>query len=306
MSKERDFRDEIYSQPNTHKFLKAVVADGVIGRVTKNGEVSPRDLNVTGTYLASPATLEEISDIYPSFNTKQRTGQIVRSTVRRFWENCSQETQERFPWDEIDLTKPRTLKARQRIAVARGVESCEIRKLIEEECGTEEILKKTGITKRGLITARYRLREEGIRIPYINAPPKRFEEFAGKLEEATDTNTVQQLLDKVTPGFYQRDFRQENRLLVSIREVARRFHYINSDTPLFVVVLKEKGIPAGIAERTVKSGLRKGLVQRCYFIHRQHLYLAREILDQNPLFDQYKTGFNLQRRPFVFPGKKLS
>jgi len=289
MEKERGSREEIYTQPNTHRFLEAVIAEGVIGRVTKNGDVSPRDLNVTGTYLASPTTLGEIANIYPSFNTKQRTGQIVRGTARRFWENCSQETQDRFPWDEIDLVKPLTLKTRRRISVARGVESREIQKLLEEGCSVGEILEKTGITRRGLITARCRLRKNGINVPCINTPPKKFGEFAEKLEEAMDIDTVQRLLNEVTLGFYQRDFRQkENRLLVSIREVAHGFHYINSDTPLLVVVLKEKDIPVGIIETTIKSGQAKRRVQRRYFIHRQHLDLAREILDQNFSLDEYR------------------
>ena len=73
MSKEHSPQGEIYAQPNTHEFLKAVIADGAIKRVLESGDVSPRDLNITGTYLASPATLEKISDIYPSFKTKQRT-----------------------------------------------------------------------------------------------------------------------------------------------------------------------------------------------------------------------------------------
>lgn len=294
MSKEHSPQGEIYAQLNTYEFLKAVIADGAIGRVTKSGDVSPRDLNVTGIYLVSPATLEEISNIYPSFNTKQRTWQIVRSTTKKFWENCSQETQEKFPWDEIDFAKPRTLKTRQRMSAVRGGKSYEVARLLGEGYDIKKILEETGITKRQIATARRVLREqEGqkIEVPFIKAktPTENLEEFARELEEATDTNTIRQLLNEVTPGFYQWDFQRENRLLIPIRKVAREFfRYSNSDTHLFAAALKEKGIPIGIIQQIIKSGPRKGLIQRRYFIHHQHLSLAREILDQNSFLAQYK------------------
>ena len=297
MGKEQEPQSKIYAQPETHQFLKAAIADGVVDRVLENKDVRlrVRNLNITGTYFASPARYQDISNIYPDFSSRERARKIVKATTRKLWENCSPEIQERFPWEKMKLGKPLSVKARQKASEKLGGRSYQVAQLVEKGYSPREILEKTGITNDELAQVRLILKNWGVDLPYLFDKEK-YKKFARKLEEAPDSDTVQQLLDKVTLSFYRGDGQQEKRALIPIKEVIGEYHYRMSDYHLFVESLKRGGIPTGKVEWTIKSGPSKDEVLRYFFIARHHLTWAREILNQDTSLAHYK---NL---PTVLPG----
>lgn len=112
---------------NTLAFLKAAIAEGAH---LKKPDQTPEDAwvrqkNIIGTYFGSPATLEEIGRIYRG--TRTMVKDTEKRGMRNLWGNCSSETQELFPFQQLALIKPRSQKSRERTSRSKGGVSITIR-----------------------------------------------------------------------------------------------------------------------------------------------------------------------------------
>lgn len=257
MNREREWQP-IYAHPETHKLLKAAIADGAVEPTAR--EVGPRDFNIHGTYFISHANHQDIAGRYPDFNSRERSRQIVKRVFSILHSHCTKETQERFPLNDLKIGKPYYRHSRLYNRVAE---------LLQEGEDVKKIKTRLGLSNQQLVNARESLKNFGLELPYITHS---WPELAGVIgSPESNDEQIQEALDRVGSGFHSNYISGENPILTSVSKVAKMagYHFFVKKTSVFVESLKKAKIP----RRTILSQQKKE--QKVYsanyhFIAAQH------------------------------------
>lgn len=255
-----------------------------------------RNFIATWAFMTTNMTLKEIGELCGGI-TKQGVEQIVKGFIRLVWERSSSQLQKNYPWEEINFRRPVSLVQTIRSSERREGEKGVLRRVVGLiEGGVEdphELLRQADISSLRLGLARRRLARHGIEIRYIKTPYKN-KKLARELQVAPGDEEISNLLHSAGIRFYLEYSRGKDALVIPLKRVASDFYYKADNTNLFADALEEEGIPVGIVERVVKSGTQAGKVQRYYFIARQHLDRAREILKGNSKLEIFKESLTRQ------------
>ncbi len=266
MNRER-IRWPIYAHPETHKFLKAAIANGAVEPTAR--EVGPRDFNIHGTYFISPATHQDIAGRYPDFNSREQSRQIVYRVFSTLHSHCTKEIQERFPLHELETRKSRLHRRTYRIG-----------QLLQEGENVGEIKTRLGLSSEQLIGPRKNLKKFGLELPYL---AHSWPELASVLgSPSSNDEQIQEALNHVSYSFYSKHASGESPILTSVSKVARMagYHFSANKTSVFVESLEKAKIPRRSMAIQLKKEQNVYLLNH-YFITAQHSERAVMALEED-------------------------
>lgn len=238
-----------YYQTKTHEFLRAalrerafVIPDSLSG--TRREGVLTREHNLIFDYYFSDATQTELGAIYGGI-THHAIQLPIRRGARRVWESCSPELQQTFPWEDLSLTKPVSLRTREEHSRASGGRMIRIREQIAQgETNLGQIATNLGMTIHDLSTTRGQLRDWGAILPKERVS---YSEFKEKVDSEEDNDKLQGYLDELPEislaGYVRRkgENPQSPFLLLGLLLRQQGLHFRSLDP--FIKIVKDAHLP---------------------------------------------------------------
>lgn len=267
----------------TRDFLLEAVSLGVHSDTPKylTPERWAGNLFLTARWCLGEQNNEELGARYGI--SRQAVHQRVSKTVAHLWRMSSPDVRERYPLEALSVSKD---YAGLRVTHLRD----EIHELQESGMEADAVLESLEMDAATLSRRRSYARKRGIEIPTLFIKSK-YESaaLARSIRQSDDPEELQKIFDReVSYYFYQRDRKLESPVLMSIKEVAGRLFQSNRDVGLVAQVLKERGVPVGVVEWQVKSGVQQGNTQRYFFIPRHFLEEAQSVLDKDDRLNPFR------------------
>ncbi len=275
------------------EFLRTAISDGAVSRLREKarektgGQLArlTRNLNITATYLGSPASLDEVAQIYEAdFSSRERCRQIIVKTLERIYTESSPHVQNQFPKEELNsVRKPLNSDTRFHKMIQRGGRAKELYELLQQRVPVEEIIENGDFNIAKIGYYRIQLNLAGVEVPRIR---KNQRQFIAELKKATDKDEIRELLAEVDESVYSSLRHRKDDVLIPLSRIvhvaSREFHYLAD-------ILREEDIPFAEIKHVVKSGPQKG--ESSYFlIHFQHKDLVSELLKENMEMDHLQKG----------------
>jgi hypothetical protein len=276
MSKEKP----VYASAVTHEFLKEIIADSnkpILGMAKKD----IRGLNMTGVYFGSRASHWEIGVTYGGI-TGERVRQIVERTMKNLWHLSSENTKRQFPLDSIQLRKPFDKEIRKRISKGRGGGvAARALDLLEEGKTPEEILEELNLPVHKASELKGLMRRWGHEVPRLTRDNR---DLSRQLQKARADEEIKEIFSRIGTSFRQNQVGPEpERLLFAVKNLTDNLYVSNQGIELVVLSLRNAGVPVG----EVVSGRRDATY---YFIAKQHLSRAREVLLNDETLDRFRSN----------------
>lgn len=281
-------------ESRTGQFLQAALEDKAHLRIPITPKGKPvheapwsRQKNAIGAYYGSEAVLKDVSRLILGLEGHgiERARQVLKTGMFNLWNNSSEETKEKFPWESFPLDKPLPVTLRTRDSLKHGGLSAGIAMLSKNSVIDYREAKEAGFSSSQITRARQTLKEWGFRVEYSYSGyddyPQLEKRIAEELEKEfaqQDQKRLQTLLDQVTYYFHQSrpDF------FVSLSRVAREaaIHFDpKKDYPVLVNVLKQAQIPTTRILYEFNSNGQKGK-HHYYIIYSMHREEAANALKE--------------------------
>ncbi|MBI3485580.1 hypothetical protein HY025_01400 [Candidatus Daviesbacteria bacterium] len=283
---------QIFAHFETRTFLKLACAEGA-HLIEPSNPNWIRDRNITGAYFSSQGTYKDVAAAYAQGKkplSHSRIGQIITWTIQQIHANSSPELQKQFPLEKIQLSKPRSLRSRQRISQALGGVSLSIAAGLEEGMTIQEAAVKAGLSEQQATSAKPILESWGYPVPHLK---KRLREnrriILGLKDLAASTEQLQELLNLVNLGLYRKELTSDDPAISRVMDVIRQsgFKMLTRDFAEFIAVLESSQTPFRMLEKVVKTGAQQG-IQRYYFIARQNTDLAIQAFLNSPQLQRFR------------------
>ncbi len=261
------------AKSTTFEFLKAAITDGAIERFLQQARTKgfetlnrrTRDLNLTGTYLYTPATSKEISALYSGLGLGTHEG--VRfaylNTIRRLWEASSEKTKQRFPLKKIGFRKTYHSELFNKVV-----------KLLTEGHKPAQILQEVEVSQK-IPTSRI-LKEFKLEAPGVKGSLDRLSQ---RLKNARTNKEIKEILGGLTRGFYNKYLKEKEKPVIFITELLFLSGLRLKNTKVYLVaqILEESGIPVGRIENSfIKNGRVRTMTY--YPVAMQHKEKALRVL----------------------------
>lgn len=273
-----------YARPETYEFLQAAIAEGAHLEFPANPNKASnwvRERNIAGVYFGSPATLQEIGDIYVV--SRERIRQVINVFLKQLHSRCSEEVQERFPLEKIvhPVSKPISEEVRDRQSRVQGGKRLEIRSLVASGVvNPDEIASKLGMRQGRVRTALKSLRKRGL-APDSNL--NRWPYILDGIEKAVTDEEIAGLLGRINSSTIAR----HPECFITIGDVANiaGFRFRRDKLKEFIGELNEAGIPFASIEFWFKDG-KSG---RSYYILRKQVERVRAVLESSEKLKEFRS-----------------
>ncbi len=246
-----------------------------------------RDWDITGEYLGTDKTLEEVGRKHSL--VAERIRQVVKKGVRQLYQIQSTGVKSEFPFYQFGYRKPLPLSLRRRRSEARGGLSVRIEKEILEGKTIPQI--KEGLDPGQISQVRRGLRGWGIEIPYEITPilpryeklrdPKLSDEEKQKLLDSVEHNSVLRVLSS-----------GEEPLTMPVSKIGQEagLFFRGEKVNFIYTVLRSKGLPASSFSQFVRyrKGNREKRRLTYYFICASDRDRAIEIIKSASEFNQLR------------------
>ncbi len=240
-----------YVHKKTKEFLKVAIEEGafVIPKAEKDtrlGATLAREHNILGTFYMSDAFQGEVGTIYKGV-TRQAIQQVLGRGMRRVWDSCSPQIQEAFPFEDLPLSKPKSLRAREQASRSKGGIIIQIRDQIKQGItDIDEISRQTGLAKNTIRARRGVLAGWGVTLPFEHI---QYKQVTVQIDAEEDNTQLQQILDGIPDisliayvnNRGDRKIRQGTFLL--LRRLVREAGFHTKSLASLVKVLREAELP---------------------------------------------------------------
>lgn len=251
----------IYAEVKTHQFMVSAIAEGAHLKRPKRytAEQWTRAGNMTAIYEGTWLALHDIGNNFgyrARNNKREGPRHVITNYLRHLRENCSVQLQEKYPWSEIKVGKPHTPK----FPKSRGEKQ----------------------DHASYIFARLRAKSQATESRIVRNHRKRAEVLAALARE--DFKAAH---EGVTDAFVwaNRD------LFVSLGEVAKSIS-LSTDPKkyrLYAQTLDDNGFLLKRVEHDLHHGKNAGSHVIRYYLFREQLKDAGNILSSDPQLDKFKS-----------------
>lgn len=264
---------------DTLEFLRLAREEGVCQAVLSGADGYEYDslalsLSIVDAYFD---TDDSASDIGPRFHLS--TSPVLKRKAQGMaliHENSPKELQERFPFSELRLAKPKSAKARLRTSVARGSNALEIADSVSTGSTAMGLMFEFGLNYEQLSARRRILKELKVHVPHCLAGMDTAREVREAFENPDlSDNQKQVLLDKIKTSYYRSNIGADG-TLVTLKEVVEDagFRYTNNQERYFDVL--DKKVPKGFIQSKKRNG--NGISHKRRFLFRADKKRAIDIV----------------------------
>jgi hypothetical protein len=279
--------------PEMRAFLMDIIAEGAMQEPPRHvGKNWDHNLQLTFYYFLSDLTEQELGKLFSPDKpiTRQAVNQTVERTVKQLWSHASAEVQQKY---DVETFQTRRFPAQAKIQELTE----QLLRLQKEGKSPKQIRQELKASQSHLYAVRKKVREQ----TDSNMPDQEYR--ASKIQglwlakeirntAADDIARIQELLNQVDISSLNKYPSEMQLALANFQELIPT-HNGNKTFQELVVRLQEAGIPVVVLKATVKNGDQAG-IHRYHLLARQHLERAKQVLNQDPKLEKYRTT-NLQQ-----------
>lgn len=279
-AREDILRRWVETPEETRNFLKAAIAEGahliVSPRISEDRWIRSR--NIIGSYYGSIASLEDLGNNYKVTRhgiitpvSKQAIEQTLTKGMRLLWDNCSDETKQRLPFDQIPLYKPKlTLNRSLNESLNKGGVTVNAVRMFQEGQTPEQISQALGLAPSELKIVFDRVSRWGVQISDILTQREKRDALVKTFQDPkVDDKALQSAYSQVKRGALLTSLLVgENPILLSLFKLLREAGYrVDTRGLAAIAYTLETQIPIGQTEPyEVKSGKHAGQILIYYFV----------------------------------------
>jgi hypothetical protein len=279
---------------DTVSFLQQALEAGVIDKITQDKDTYDTSYLTEGFEIVDRYfnTQDSLGDIGERFRiSATHTMRRRNETMRNIFVNSPPELQEKYPFEALQLAKPRTTSSKIKASMSQNSHIKEIIRDIKLGTTVEEIAKTYDLTANALVNRRKKLKELGINFPhqvrkYYDVAPEILS--AAKSPELTDEESID-LLQKMSESFYGKHSGADG-ILASLKECVENagFRYNPSTAYKFADALQRAKVPFGSLKHISQRKDGRALQQTRRFLFRRHFKRAQNSFLNSPDLSKYR------------------